>query len=446
MIASLAQEGPALTTRRYAEQVEKRKRGAPAPAVSRLQGAARAKARERALKTLLFQPEYVQACWKNIKDTGKTPYFVHTWQPLRPTERKRMLYSCRSWRCAHCARGTAAVMFARLRQAFEPLGKRGVSFWVLTLHPDFHRRGAKFESLRDVYRTLGKKVELLRRRISYELERRGMAPLGSEWASTVEAHRSGVPHVNLVIHHAGLAELLRADHATRTERTAVARTLLRGEFRRHALACGFGVRCSAEAARDGSDALEGYLTKTAGNDDETHGEVAKLCQVPRLAPRGFRRLRSGKGFLPKRKRSGNTGCILRRVRTNEGDSVVMPVTRLRPLAELRADLAALRAQLLAPDAKPRQAESALRKCVALTRAIDRRPGYLAAVGTSIAIEDALAFSDFADEQKQQAERESSGATRKRRTARRGARDAGRGNRPNRVDAAHVERGRYPASN
>jgi hypothetical protein len=45
--------------------------------------------------------------------------------------------------------------------------------------------------------------------------------------------------------------------------------------------------------------MAGYVVKLAHQETLT-GEVAKLSQVPVKAPRGFRRLRSSPGFLPKR--------------------------------------------------------------------------------------------------------------------------------------------------
>lgn len=65
---------------------------------------------------------------------------------------------------------------------------------------------------------------------------------------------------------------------------------------------------TCEAARN-ADALAGYLAKLAAEQDTPTppgvGEVVKLTQLPVHAPRGFRRLRSSRGFLPpKPKASG----------------------------------------------------------------------------------------------------------------------------------------------
>ncbi|HSQ03454.1 MAG TPA: hypothetical protein VLN59_05435, partial [Burkholderiales bacterium] len=74
-----------------------------------------------------------------------------------------------------------------------------------------------------------------------------------------------------------------------------------------------------EAARS-SEAIAGYVVKLAGQHDAAAGELAKITQAPLNAPERFRRLRSGKGFLPPRHSDPNvTGCLVRRRRAVAGD-------------------------------------------------------------------------------------------------------------------------------
>ena len=88
--------------------------------------------------------------------------------------------------------------------------------------------------------------------------------------------------------------------------------LLRDDFLNHAIDCGWGTRSTAEAVRD-REAMAGYLTKFAAYAHEHIGELAKITQAPTNAPQKFRRLRSGKGFLPKpRKNLEWTGALVRR--------------------------------------------------------------------------------------------------------------------------------------
>jgi len=78
---------------------------------------------------------------------------------------------------------------------------------------------------------------------------------------------------------------------------------------------------------NGVSKLAGYITKIAGNTEKTHGELVKLSQVPLMAPKNFRRLRSGKKFLPKRRKGDGTGALHRRYPSREGDEVAEAVTR-----------------------------------------------------------------------------------------------------------------------
>jgi hypothetical protein len=68
---------------------------------------------------------------------------------------------------------------------------------------------------------------------------------------------------------------------------------------------GFGLLSTAERANS-ADALASYCVKLAGEADGLVGEVTKLCQLPINSPLRFRRLRSGKGFLPPRKHAPDT--------------------------------------------------------------------------------------------------------------------------------------------
>jgi hypothetical protein len=119
-----------------------------------------------------------------------------------------------------------------------------------------------------------------------------------EYVAVVEQHRSGWPHVNVLIYNERLAAECRASEQVQ-KRDGV--LILEGYkrvrarwLRRHAVASGFGPITYLEPMKD-QRGMAGYLVKLA---DQLSGEVSKDSQVPVLAPRHFRRLRASRGFLP----------------------------------------------------------------------------------------------------------------------------------------------------
>lgn len=229
-------------------------------------------------------------------------------------------------------------MFARITQACKPLDPKGFVFIVLTLDQrgyfDKRTHGwRRFRDLREAYRELGAQSRALMSRLRYRQKRDGQKPIGIEWVSVVEAHRSGWPHMNLVIYSPELAEQLEREQAELAAKGATEREqiLLRGELRAAAIKSGWGIQSTAERARS-KEALAGYVTKLAGFSDATAGEVAKITQAPTAAPPKFRRLRSGRGFLPPRQETaaGWTGALIRRQWCNDGFPIVLPIHRGSP--------------------------------------------------------------------------------------------------------------------
>jgi hypothetical protein len=207
------------------------------------------------------------------------------------------------------------VDFARLRDAAARHSADGWCFVVVTMERRFSDTAAAYRGLSGMTR------ELLRR------IRRRHAVTG--WAATVEQHRDGWPHANLLIHSPGLAAELRRDVGRRRnegqpEAACVlaydpSGTFASTAFGLDAAAAGWG-RTTAEAARS-EHAVAGYLVKIAG---QTQGELAKVSQVPTRAPKGTRRLRSSRRFLPPRRRGTAHGVVL--VRDHGG---VRPLARCR---------------------------------------------------------------------------------------------------------------------
>jgi hypothetical protein len=267
-------------------------------------------------------------------------------------------YSCNSWRCDVCRRHEAAVTFARIREAAAPLDPSGWCLLVLTLDRYGTLGGKPWPDVNVAYRALGKMARAFRERLGRvwgpeeKLERSGRSKqlrtvrkLGNRWVEVVEAHRSGWPHLNLLVWCPELAAALRADQKerlsdpelaeavqaareswrrgepvpARVRETARRASVLGSALRDMAMACGWGAQSTAEAARD-AEAIAGYIVKLAGLHDASVGELAKITQAPLNAPQRFRRLRSGKGFLPPRRSNPDvTGCLVRRRRAAAGD-------------------------------------------------------------------------------------------------------------------------------
>lgn len=307
-----------------------------------------------AVKVVL--PTHVRACQHSPERFHS--WAVWTWKRDNPGVQTRVPYSCNSWRCAVCRRHEAAVTFARIKEATSPLEVNGWVFLVLTLDRDGYFSGKPWHDVNEAYRALGKMTRATLGRIGRlwgsesKLQRSGRSKqlrtvraLGNRWVAVVEAHRSGWPHVNLLVWAPELAAELRADHEerlndpeiadalalardawklgehipARTREVARRATVVGGALRELAEKSGWGRQSTAEAARS-ADAVAGYVVKLAGQHDASAGELAKITQAPMNAPERFRRLRSGKGFLPPRRSDPTvTGCLVRRRRAAAGD-------------------------------------------------------------------------------------------------------------------------------
>lgn len=332
------------------------------------------------MKAARVIPRHVAACQHSPE--GCERWFVWTWKRDNPGTQIRIPYSCNSWRCDVCRRHEAAVTFARIKEATSSpeLDPRGWCFLVLTIDREGYYSGQPWADVSAAYAALGKMTRATLARIGRTwgpetaLERSGRSKelrtvrkLGNRWVAVVEAHRSGWPHVNLLVWCPELAELLRSDHAERLEDPEVAdavelardawsrkepvpsriremarrATTVGAALRQLVEASGWGRESTAEAARS-SEAIAGYVVKLAGQHDASVGELAKITQAPLNAPERFRRLRSGKGFLPPRQKDESvTGTLVRRRRSAEGDWEIQAVNA--PKDETQAD-AVLRAR------------------------------------------------------------------------------------------------------
>lgn len=299
-------------------------------------------------------PKHVRACQHSPERLER--WGVWTWNRERPHEQKRVPYSCNSWRCETCRRPVAQKMFARLKQACtaidpetgEPLDPRAFVFLVLTLDRNGHRSGRPWRDVNEAWSELGKMTTALTKRIGatwgWETRLKGskrprwVRSVGNRWVAVPEAHRSGWPHMNLILWCPELAEHLEEDRDARladpeladavAEAQALWRSKLpigpelrerarravtvRGALREMITAAGWGYQSTAERARN-LEAVLGYGIKMAGLHEASLGELAKTTQLPMNAPERFRRLRSGRKFIPQAYKDPDiTGCLLRR--------------------------------------------------------------------------------------------------------------------------------------
>lgn len=291
-------------------------------------------------------PRHVAACMHS--PDKRTRWALHLWPKSDNRTMTRIPYCCGSWRCKVCRRHEAAVTFARIKEACEPLDPSGWCLIVLTLDRDGYYSGQPWHDVTAAYASLGTMTRAFLDRIGrrwgpetvQRSGRRGVSSerkLGKNWVSVVEAHRSGWPHVNLLVWCPDLARELAAERDQRLENPEVANavalardawkngeplpereralarraTVLGAELVALAEECGWGRESTAEAARS-ADSVAGYIVKMAGHHDASVGELAKITQAPLNAPARFRRLRSGKGFLPPRHKNAEiTGCLVR---------------------------------------------------------------------------------------------------------------------------------------
>jgi len=361
--------------------------------------AARLESEERRRQAYLrqeTQPAYVQACFAN--PFRRRTYWVYTWKPGEPASKQRSPYHCGSWRCEHCQQHAGHVLWSRLQEAFKPLEPSGVVFVVLTLDPKEHVRSRS--NLEEVYKEFAQRQNRWMKRLRRYLIDRFGEDFGNRWASVTEAHRTGVPHVNIAIYHPAWAAELRRDQDAMAQAGANQREsiLLRTTLLQHAKDCGFGWASTCEANRtDSTEAICGYLVKCVKHADEMHGEMAKLTQLPLESPKNFRRLRAGKRFVPPPHKGSKTGTVIRRYYTPEGDEQTEPLSQAK-MPEPTVELLEMLAQ--APEAPETQAAWS-----EFHAELERKAQYIEEVEECIALEQRIAWREEGRERERTVKRE-----------------------------------------
>ncbi len=246
---------------------------------------------KRAAPPVAYVPKSCRAC------EAKT-WSIVTWAKTDPSKVRWFCYSCRSWRHAgECARFITQRDYARLVEALKPHHVANILFLVLTYGPKAP------ESLEAQYRELQPRWKALE-----QILKRGWSTFPGvgkfEYATYIEAHQTGRPHVNVIIVSRELARYLREHPPSESDLDESASH--KGKraprwFRDLAARAGFGPMSSLRHAGSKRVAAS-YVTKFEKGATAVpglSGEATKLSQLPVWAPRGFRRTRSSKGFLPK---------------------------------------------------------------------------------------------------------------------------------------------------
>lgn len=222
----------------------------------------------------VHKPKYIRAC------QGKW-WTVETFKKGNPLQKQFRCFECRSWRCGgECARKNSAQWYARIKTAFD----RAPSNWVfmtLTLDQKDWKAAEGWTAEEVAFRESNKCWALLQDRLKYAFGK-------FKYVMTVEQHKKGWPHFHIAIQNDRIAAACALDGW---------REFRRDWLKPNSQACGFGRICHVELARD-LGAISNYIVKCAGDPSALPGELVKESQLPVNAPKGFRRIRASKGFLP----------------------------------------------------------------------------------------------------------------------------------------------------
>jgi hypothetical protein len=298
-------------------------------------------------------PRYIQAChsqsWKFATWSKSDAAKPVEWKPVR----------CCSWRHeGPCQRAKAAQDYARISAALEKHDRANICYLVLTIDPsawtgdgwagwDGETPERRADATKDstaisaAYQALGDRWEMFSQALRREFGK-------FQYVSTVESHRSGWPHLNVIIVNEELAKFCQVAEGALEgwDKNAKGRETARRVLGKMLERTGFGRIAFLERAHrkgDNGDALAGYIAKLAASsgaqwDGESRGllagakvsslegqaiaEIAKHSQAPHRAPKNFRRLRSSRGFLPPiQKDPDRTGGIF--------DAAMNPIGTLR---------------------------------------------------------------------------------------------------------------------
>lgn len=280
-------------------------KSAPAESVPTL---ARKQAIRRKAPAVLTHRHILKSVSQCTRQGGRG-WILWLWAQARPDLKIAVPYYCGSHRCVHpdgsptdCARHNAAVIFARSSEALDKYESEDCVTMVLTIDRNGFYGGKKHYDSTAAYRGMLKMSDSFMHRLRRFIKRMGWPALGNEWLSVTEAHASGWPHMNILVVHKQLAQYVRdlMNEKLDAGKSMNAARLFDGELLDIVMNAGWGRQSSIEPVRS-KDCLAAYFAKVTQHQDAMFGELAKLTQTPLNAPAHFRRLRSGKGFLPPRR-------------------------------------------------------------------------------------------------------------------------------------------------
>lgn len=281
-------------------------------------------------------PRYNHACHAAFVGRMEDAWYLQL-RRKDGTKAARVPYHCASRRHqGPCQDLWTRRVHGRAMEALADVDPRACMFWVLTLDKLGRHGGRRFRSRQEAYKALP--WAKLQERINYRLSKLEHPRL--RYFATVERHKDGWPHLNVLVVDDHLAESLRARDADLGEHPELDDDdciMAPAYWCELAVAAGFGPRFTAEVARSAKHVVE-YITKLAKGDDEWEvdgqgnlvliGEVVKGSQAPEDAPKGCRSLRSSRRFLPTRRKSEDwTGWL----EDDDGSRI----TRTSPREQLR---------------------------------------------------------------------------------------------------------------
>lgn len=220
---------------------------------------------------------------KSINACEEGSWSVLTWKKEDGSNPQVKPFRCRSWRHeGDCRRECAACDFARILSAVE--SHRYWSYMVYT-YP-----AGEWPNVAELFRAGVIHWSRMRKRL---VQRYGEIKYIQTW----EIHRSGYPHVNVIVSNKKLWESLNQDWFYESNRV----------LQPMAYQVGFGERFWVETVKSRAK-MSSYLNKLAMELTST----GKFNQIPINAPRHFRRLRASRKLLPPRMKSDEiTGCLMR---------------------------------------------------------------------------------------------------------------------------------------
>jgi len=219
---------------------------------------------------------YIEACEQGL-------WHLRVWERgKKATTLRRIPYRCRSWRHdGPCRLWCGACDFQRVKYALE-----SHSFWtylVLTYPPNIRAHNDQ------LFKWGVRHWSMLRHRIVREFDK-------IKYIQTWEVHKSGKPHVNVMISNQAFYNAALRNH----------RWAKKQWLEPNLVATGWG-SVSWLSPKDNLEQMAVYLTKLA---NELTGVGPKM-QVPINAPKHFRRIRASRNTLPKRLRNEKiTGRLL----------------------------------------------------------------------------------------------------------------------------------------